>query len=218
MKKLLFVLLLVIGVGVGAFLLMPKSENGELQPTKLLPAALRPVAPPPKALQEKQAVLPSLDGIDGAFLQFVIDEAPKIDSLNVNAEEADRRARNQVEALGEKELEFLGKFVNSEGATAPQKIYSVYLLDLAGERAWGALKEVALAPLKERMAAPHTVDEVKSMQEKAFIYMAIDALAEQAESNPKAAEELERWAAEVRNPDIREYILKKLKELPSSTR
>lgn len=218
MKRILLVLVLVIGAGVGIFLLLPKSENGELHPAKLLPAALRPTVPPPKVLQDKQAVLPPLDGVDGKFLQFVIDEAPKIDSLNVNAEEADRRARAQVDDLGDRELEFLGKFVNSEGATGPQKIYSVYLLDLAGERAWNALREVALTPLKERMAAPHTVDEAKSMQEKAFIYMAIDALAEQAESNPKAVEELERWAAEVRNPDIRDYILEKLKELPSSPR
>ncbi len=218
MKKVLLILVFVLAAGVGVFLLLPKSENGELQPAKLLPAALRPVTPPPQAMQDKKAVLPPLEGVDGGFLQFVIDEAPKIDSLNVNAEEADRRARAQVDALGEKELEFLGKFVNSEGATGPQKIYSVYLLDLAGERAWAAMKEAALTPLKERMAAPHTMEEVKSMQEKAIVFMAIDALAEQAGSNPKAVEELERWAAEARSPEVRAYILEKLKELPSSSR
>jgi hypothetical protein len=218
MKKLWWGLLFVLVGGAGVFLLLPKSENQNFLPAKLLPAALRPAVPPPKAFQEKQAVLPPLEGVDGKFLQFVLDEAPKIDSLNVNAEEADRRARAQVDSLGERELEFLGKMVNSEGATGPQKIYSVYLLDLAGERAWGSLREVALAPLKERMAAPHTMEEVKSMQEKAFVYMAVDALAEQAETNPKAVEELERWAAEARNPEVRAYILQKLKELPSASR
>lgn len=217
MKKLLLVFSVIFGLGIlGWYWFSPQGIEPILS-SPHLPSFVRQPAPVPNEWKEKQATLPPLEGVDGNFLQSLKAEALKIDSVNVNAEEAEQKARAQVDAMGEKEIEFLAKFVTSEGASGPERIYSIYLLDMAGDRAWGALREVALTPLKERMAAPHTMEEVKSMQEKALVYMAVDALAEQAKENPRAREELERWASEARSPEVRGYILDRLKELSSQT-
>lgn len=217
MKKLGLALAIVLALGALGWYVLSPEKGQPILSSPNLPTFLRQPAPVPEEWKEKQSSLPPLEGVDGNFLKSLKEEALKIDSVNVNAEEAEQKAKAQADAMGEKEMQFLAKLVTSDGASGPERIYSIFLLDMAGDRAWGSLKEIALTPLKERMAAPHTMEEVKSMQEKALVYMAVDALAEQAKENPRAKEELERWAAEARSPEVRGYILDRLKELSSAT-
>jgi len=61
---------------------------------------------------------------------------------------------------------------------------------------------------------PHTEGELKSVQEKAFRLMAVDALAEEAVGSASARAELRAWAAAAADAGLASYIQKKLDDLP----
>jgi hypothetical protein len=208
MKKILFGLAVVIAVVLGFF--FAKDSTFKEIPLFTPPKENQSI---PQVFESQKEKLPPLDGVNLALLHTIAEEAPKLDSTQVDAEAAELKALAQAQVLNDSDMDFLVKLVQSDSSTANQKIYSIYLLDMSKEKAWKYLKEIALSPLKNRVTAPHSMDEVNAMQEKSLVFMAIDALAEQAISDQKARAELEKWAETAPSREAQEYILEKLKEL-----
>jgi hypothetical protein len=208
MKKIIFLAFVIVGT-VFAFFFLKDSKVAELSVG--IPKAKHQSLPP--VFEAQKATLPPMDGVNLALLHTIAEEAPKLDTTKVDADAAEVKAMEQAQALTESDMDFLAKLVQSDSSTANQKIYSIYLLDLSKAKAWKFLKEVALTPLKNRVSAPHTMDEAKAMQEKSLVFMAIDALAEQAKTDAGAKAELASWAESAASREAQEYILEKLKEL-----
>jgi hypothetical protein len=212
MKKTLQGTAALLFLLLGAFALLyrrgelPGVQSGSMgQPTS-------PSAP----LASPGAVAPPAKGKEGAagnFQRFLLSEAASVGSPNVDAAAAAARVAAAAAAMTEPEIEAARDLALAPGAPGSQRVLATYLLTAGGKKSWRALKDIALAPTSSSRAEPHTVDELKNTQGKALSLMAVDALAQQAATDPAAREELLRWESEAKDATIRSYIGRKLREL-----
>jgi hypothetical protein len=179
-------------------------------PLQNITSAPSPVANPAPSVPP---AVPPPAGAKPEFVEFLGKESVAMDSTNVDAESAERRAMDQAAAMGPLEIQYSRDTVLSGKGSANQRVLALYLLTLAGPKAAGALREVVLAPLPDGRVQPHSEEEHKLMQEKAQKVTAIDALADQAKQDPSARDSLLRLADEVRDQGLRAYILKKIQSI-----
>lgn len=205
----LVVLVIIAAVATYFYQATPESSSpsaatpsAQALPTPAPAAPLPPVAPP-----KPESVKPE-------FLQFLRAEAKALDSTNVDAEAAGLRAQSQASEMGPLEFQFARDTVLAESGPAREKIMSVFLLTSAGAAGWPALAGIVQAPVSREPVAPHTEAEMKSVQERAYRLMAVDALAEQAVKSAPARQELLDWLNRATEPSLRDYIQKKISDLP----
>jgi hypothetical protein len=182
-------------------LMAPLQTLAPSAPSSAPPVGVAPALPPPPP------------GAKPEFVEFLGKESIALDSTNLDAEAAERRALEQAAAMGPLEIQYSKDVVLSEGS-ANQRVLALYLLTLAGPKAAGALREIVLAPLPDGRVKADSEEEHRLMQEKAQRVTAIDALADQAKKDPAARDSLLRLADEVRDQSVRAYILKKIQSLP----
>lgn len=214
MKRILFTLALFMSVVALAALFWPKRDSPAPETGGSVLSAAPASGPSQARLPLPPIAKPKPEGVRPEFLSFLKAEAKSLDSPNVNAEDAARRAFDEAQKMGPAEFEFARNTVLSEEAGAGERIMAVFLLTSAGEAGWPALRDIVRSPVSREPFDPHTEAEMKSMQEKAFRLMAIDALAEQAIQSPEARQELMGWLREATDPSIRKTIQAKLDELP----
>ena len=149
------------------------------------------------------------------LVSFFKKESSEMDLKKENTVEAEERAEAQAGLMNASDISFVKKNVLSANSSANEKIFGVFLLGKAAGKSVSALSDIIRTPYSSRPnPAPHTVEETKAMQEKAIVYMAVDALAAQAkDGDASALEELRRLANEAPDPGVRNYVLGKIAEL-----
>ncbi len=208
-KKILAALALCLALAGAAFLwrskLNPQNQDSPANTattnttTPAAPAGRPTAAPPPP-------------GVSASFVTFLLAEAPLLEK-KTDAEEAQKRMEQQAQIMSEADLNFAKDVALSDKSSAAERIIAVYLLSLAGPRAYKILLEHASAPFTAPPnPEPHSADEIKNSQEKALRAIAIDALLEQATTQEKR-DDLSKLATETREPWLRSYIEKGLKAL-----
>jgi hypothetical protein len=130
----------------------------------------------------------------------------------VNEAEATEKAQAEAREMGAHEIRFAKEVALSAAAPANQRILALYLLSLAGSGANGALREIALAPLPAG-GEVHSHEEHQLMQAKAERRMAIDALVDRIGRGESTARDLTLLAEEMRDPGLRGYIQRKLRDI-----
>ncbi len=156
------------------------------------------------------------ESVSPAFVSFLQSESRNLDSPKIDAELAQRRMEEQARAMGDEEIRFARDLVLNEQNPANQRIVAASLIGMTGERGWSAAADIALRSFASERAEPHSVDEVRNSQAKAMALMEVDSLAEEAAKNPKAREELLRWASAAKDPTVRNYLQKKVRDLPAN--
>lgn len=165
--------------------------------------------------QNTAAPTPAPEGVSAAFVSFLAAESKSIESPQIDADLAQQRMEQNAAAMGEKEIQYARDLVAGPQNPANQRIVAASMLGLAGEKAWGAAREIVVPEFESKRAEPHSVDEVKNSQAKALALMLVDALAEQAVKSQKARDELQRWAKEAKDSTVQKHIAKKIRELPA---
>jgi len=214
MRKISLILLAVAFLSAAFFFF--RSENALEPSAPRFPGASLEPSPPPVAAGQNlpPPAPPKAEGVAHTFLDFIRHEAKTLNATNVDADAASRRAQSAASAMGPKEFQFARDSVLANSAPSGERIMAVYLLSSAGEAGWPALREIIRAPLSRDRVEPHTEGELKSVQEKAFRLMAVDALAEEAVGSASARAELRAWAAAAADAGLASYIQKKLDDLP----
>lgn len=216
MKKVFPILLILILLGM-ALLWKSRPDSTPDPNSSALGVPLSPSSiPSPHAQGVPSTANPdSGSGASKEFREFMVTEANTLNSPHLDPDLAERRVKAEVAKMGIAELQYARDLALSRESAATQRILAVYLLTSGGKVAWPFLKEIALAPRSSERAEPHTIDEVKSAQGNSFSLMAVDSMAKQAATDQKAREELERWAAESQDAKTKNYILRKLREIPA---
>jgi hypothetical protein len=214
-KRLIFILALVAAAGFAIWLMW---ENPQVKSWRDAEESQAPATNPPSSSQgmPQPSVAPAVPPPPGAsprFVQFLGQESVRMDSTNVDTAEAERRSEEEADLMGPLEIQYARDTVLSGKGSANQRVLALYLLTQAGPKAAGALREIVLAPLPDGRVSAHSEEEHKLMQEKAQRITAIDELVEQARRDPAARDSLLRLADEVRDPDLRRYILTQARSL-----
>lgn len=215
-KRLILFLILAAAAGAAVWLMWenPQVKSWRDGQESEVPAKTAPSGPRSMPQPSVPPAVPPPPGASPRFVQFLGEESVRLDSTNVDAAEAERRSEEEADLMGPLEIQYARDTVLSGKGSANQRVLALYLLTLAGPKAAGALREIVLAPLPDGRVTAHSEEEHKLMQEKAQRITAIDELVEQARQDPAARDSLLRLADEVRDPDLRRYILNQVRSLP----
>ncbi len=211
MKRVIPVLAVVLVLGAFAFTWWSKSHT-EPAPVTVPNAAPTGTATATAALPK--TAVPPPPNLSPEFSTFLVEEARSLDSTKVDAQAAEARVLQEAERMGETEIRYARDLVLSAESPANLRVMAIYALTKAGSKASRVLKEIALPPTNSARAEPHTLAEHQNVQAKSFALMAIDALAEQAKTDPALRDELVRLASSARDSTIQQYIEQKIRELP----
>lgn len=151
---------------------------------------------------------------DPHFEKIVRDEAQRLDRVRVEPTEEQARVKKLVSALTPQQSRQLLHIARSPQSLAREKILSTYMLVEGGERSWGELGELISSPLVEKgPPEPHSESEMKGIREKSLRIMAIDGLFSRAQREPRAREILAKAIADIEDPYIKAYALRRLEQL-----
>lgn len=209
--------LLLMKRNAGAPLLPPGGILNSPSPAPTGNAPASPSAPSAgntEADSEAKPSLPSTDGVSPPLLRFFQEESKSLDSVHVNAAQAEAKGEAQAKAMGSREIRYAQELVLSPHAPANQRILAIYLLTKGSAATNPALKNIATAPSYSDRAEPHTMAEHKNVEGKTFSLEATEELFHRASKNDLGAlEELRKVAAEAQDLTIKNYANKKLAEL-----
>lgn len=149
------------------------------------------------------------------FIGWIVDESVSMNSTQNNTEELSLRLTQQAQTLSVNQLNILLQIAQDLRKPINERIFSAYVVtlnqsneatDLQFNLAKAALPDVG-TPL------PHTEAELRHTQELAIKYMQVDKLAAQAKTNANALDKLKLLSVEAESEQVRNYVLKKLKDL-----
>jgi hypothetical protein len=219
MNKYIILAVVILGIGMGIW-----SYKFHSSPRPLLtPPEGTPLPPGYSASQNSPASNPSkvydppkAEGVRPEFVAYLKNEAKQINAPKTDSERALTRGEDQANLMGPTEIIYAKELVLAPAAIANERILAAYLLTEAKQKAWSALQEIILSlpPRVNADAGPHSMDEAKHMQEKALRIMAVDGLAEQAETSASARELLIKLGNETPDPSLKAYIQDKIADLP----
>lgn len=173
----------------------------EPNPDPAVPQPTSPLASPP-------------ENVSKAFVAFLAAEAASVESPQIDADLAQKRMLEQAGKMGEEEIKYTRDLVLNDQNAADLRILGAYMLGLAGAKGRTACREITLQPTNSARAEPHSVAELKNTQNKSLGGICIDALFEQAKTDPSAREELVRWAKDAKDSTIQKLLAQRVRELP----
>ncbi|WP_374077678.1 hypothetical protein [Bdellovibrio bacteriovorus] len=219
-KRNLYFLLIVILVGV--LLLVLGDDDFQQKWIVDTPLSTNPGSP---TVQGDSTTTPQGDGsptaandpsdagrVSVAFTQWFENQARDMEKSSIDPKAKEIELKAAAQKLTPPEVQFLKeRSVNMKDA-ANNRILAVYVMTLAPDVTGEALLEVAQAPLVMQGEHPvHSPEETLAAQEKSLRRMAIDALIEQARSNPDRRTALKTAIGQITDPSLREYAEKKLR-------
>jgi hypothetical protein len=150
---------------------------------------------------------------DPKFQEWIESEAKSLDSVKVSAKEKQAQIDALVSELTPSQSRQLKQTVMHPQSKSREKILSVYLLVEGGAKTRDDLKDVIIAPLKQKGGEVHSEEEHAGVREKSLRIMAIDGLFAQAQSNPQARSTLARAIEDSADPYIKAYAQDKYDQL-----
>jgi hypothetical protein len=149
------------------------------------------------------------------FIDYFRTESRKMDSPSIDQEKAQNEIQSQAEKMTSVELNYAKKIALNPKTPANEKILAIYLI-LKSKHSEQTLAEIVSAPLNQKAnPEPDSIAESAAMQEKALRIMALDGLLQKASHDLKIRESLYEIAGKTSDPTIKNYLLKRLKELPN---
>ncbi|MBC7465903.1 MAG: hypothetical protein H7256_07910 [Bdellovibrio sp.] len=158
--------------------------------------------------------LPHVDSVDSLkkFEAWAQAEAKSLEERS-NQQNKEELLRATAQKLSAGEIEILKQNSVSTKVTANERIFSTYLLSLGSESTAQALASIAQHDLSLPSPQPvHSLNESTLMQEKALRTMAIDELFSRASQDPNLRAGYMKMAAQIRDPGLRKYALKRFEE------
>lgn len=153
--------------------------------------------------------------LDEEVKKWVAQEAPALNSTNVNTPEKDVQLKAQAQELTHGQRQVFLKISQDPKAKANERILATYVLSLnLGEGSHDDLATIAKKEVPQtEPIVPHTEGEIKNSQELAIRYMAIDELAERAQTDSSAFSHLKSISIEAGTESVRNYARRKLEEI-----
>ncbi|MCB0420404.1 MAG: hypothetical protein KDD61_05380 [Bdellovibrionales bacterium] len=163
--------------------------------------------------KEKESTQSDSESMD-AFRQWFSEESGRLEDMGPMSPEYLESLSNRAASLADAEQAELVKIARNLSEPAQKKILAVYMLSLGKSGTLQSLTDFIEAPLQaEPDADPHSPEDAKRVQEKSLKIMAIEALVEQAKTDPQARSLLERSMENIADPYLRNYAKRKLTEL-----
>lgn len=153
------------------------------------------------------------EAVDPQFAQWFHAESAQVNSTSVDLKAKEKELMQIAKSLDERKIRYLQKAPLNPKTSQAERILSIYMLTLGGERAQAALVDIASQDLNLERAQPHTTDEVKNNQLRASQIMAVDAIAEsQRELNAKM-DDLQKIIGKTADQFVKNYAQRKRDEL-----
>ncbi len=151
--------------------------------------------------------------VDPQFVQWFQTESTHVDSVAVDLKAKEKELVQIAKSLDERKIRYLQKTPLNPQSSQAERILSIYMLTLGGEKAQSALVDIASQDLNLGRAEPHTIEEVKNNQLRANQIMAVDAIAEsQRELNAKI-DDLQKIIWKTSDQIVKSYAQRKQDEL-----
>lgn len=216
LKAALAVMLLL-----SAALLIAVQLRSNPQPEKSADRGLEITAAPPSAARDTAAA--SLDGTaavreerkevaqpkDSEFPAWLSEEARRLDLPSVDSGRKQYEMDQIAARLTPAQRKTLLQTARSPSAPAGEKILSAYLLVQAGPSATQELRELITSAVSEP-GEPHSPEEISAVRDKTLRIMALDGLAQRAQSDPSAREALAKSIPAIQDPYVKSYAEKQL--------
>ncbi|MDG0816257.1 hypothetical protein [Bdellovibrio svalbardensis] len=218
MKKAALFSVIIVCLGLLIFVLRPQNSeslNATLPTLSSSPATSAPphsLTPPSQGSEGTAASESST--VSAEFQQWFSKEAEDLEKSTAQPGNTELELRERVQNMRPEEIQYLTQQSLNMSGPAKQRILGTYLLTLAPNKTAEALLTVMEAPLQ--LAGDHTVhstDETLSAQERSLRHMTIDALIEKVRQTPDFRGELTARIAQIKEPSLRAYAQKRLKEL-----
>ena len=149
-----------------------------------------------------------------ALTRWFISEAQHIEDRDVDTLATEKELKARAARLTNADIDFLAGRAMSPVAPASERILANYLLGLAADHATNALIQIANRPLDNPgPAAPHSIDEAKNVQERAFKIMAVDAIFHSNSETSQKVAQLQSIINQTPDSTVKKYATGKLGEL-----
>ena len=148
------------------------------------------------------------------FADWLKSEAQLLDKNDPNNSDKDAVLKAKAAQFTESNIQYLRKTATDTAVAASERIMAVYFLTLSNNNTLSALIDVASSPFSLPNPQPaHSLGESTLMQEKAIRVVAIDELFNRYENNAITRVQLESGIDRISEPGLKQYALRRLKEL-----
>jgi len=149
-----------------------------------------------------------------ALVRWFTTEAQHIEDRDVDTLATEKELKARAARLTTADIGFLAGRAMSPVAPASERILANYLLGLAASHATDALVDIANRPLDDPGPhPPHSIDEAKNAQERAFKIMAVDAIFHSDSELSQKVAKLQSIINQTPDSTVKKYASGKLGEL-----
>lgn len=160
---------------------------------------------------------PAASDADPEFVRWFAMEAQHLQARETHSLATEKELKARAAKFSSKDISYLASRSTSALVPASERILASYLMGLSAEQASEALVDIASqAPTNPGPHEAHSIDEVKSAQERAHKIMAVDAIYNSQSEISHKIEKLQSIVNQSPDTTVKKYAADKVSDLNST--